>query len=66
MVALGTGAVATEDVVIWLFCPVDDRLGYRPKYPQARLWPSESITIGLLFALKGGPFRWLARALGSR
>ena len=32
---------------------------------QARLWPSELVTIGLLFALKGGSFRafyrWLAR-----
>ena len=35
------------------------------KHPQARLYPSELVTIGLLFALKGAPFRafyrWLKR-----
>lgn len=55
----------TEDFLIWLFCVVDDRLGSQRKHPQARLWPSELVTIGLLFALKGGSFRgfyrWLAR-----
>ena len=57
--------MATEDFLIWLFCVVDDRLGRRRKHPQARLWPSELVTIGLLFALKGCSFRsfyrWLAR-----
>jgi hypothetical protein len=57
--------VATEDFVISLFCLVDDRLGCRRKHPQAHLWPSELVTIGLLFALKGSSFRsfyrWLAR-----
>jgi hypothetical protein len=40
-------------------------MGKQPKHPQARLWPSELVTIGLLFALKGGYFRafyrWLQR-----
>jgi len=49
--------VATEDFLIWLFCLVDDRLGWRRKHPQAQLWPSELVTIGLLFGLKGGSFR---------
>lgn len=57
--------MATEDFLIWLFCVVDDRLGARRKHPQAHLWPSELVTIGLLFALKGSSFRgfyrWLAR-----
>jgi hypothetical protein len=57
--------VATVDFLISLFCLVDDRLGPQPKHPQAHLWPSELVTIGLLFALKGGSFRafyrWLAR-----
>jgi hypothetical protein len=57
--------VATQDFVIWLFCLVDDRLGPARRHPQARLWPSELVTIGLLFALKGGSFRgfyrWLER-----
>jgi hypothetical protein len=49
--------VATQDFVIRLFCLVDDRLAGRHKHPQAQLWPSELITIGLLFALKGCSFR---------
>jgi hypothetical protein len=57
--------VATEDFVIRLFCLVDDRLECRHKHPQAQLWPSELVTIGLLFALKGCSFRsfyrWLER-----
>ena len=57
--------VATQDFVIWLFCLVDDRLDCRHKHPQAQLWPSELVTIGLLFALKGSSFRsfyrWLER-----
>lgn len=57
--------MVTEDFLISLFCLVDDRMACRHKHPQARLWPSELITIGLLFALKGSSFRsfyrWLAR-----
>lgn len=57
--------MTTEDFLISLFCLVDDRLACRQKHPQARLWPSELITIGLLYALKGGSFRsfyrWLER-----
>ena len=57
--------MATQDFVIRLFCLVDDRLVCRHKHPQAQLWPSELVTIGLLFALKGSSFRsfyrWLAR-----
>ena len=51
--------------VISLFCLVDDRIGHLPKHPQAKLYPSELVTIGLLFALKGCSFRafyrWLSR-----
>src|SRR4029453_10892982 len=36
-----------------------------PKHPEARLWPSEVVTLGLLHALKGGGnrafYRWLTR-----
>ena len=57
--------MATDDFVIRLFCLVDDRLGCRQKHPQAQLWPSELVTIGLLFVLKGSSFRsfyrWLER-----
>jgi hypothetical protein len=48
-----------------LFCLVDDRIGHLSKHPQAYLYSSEMVTLGLLFALKGGPFRafyrWLKR-----
>jgi hypothetical protein len=40
-----------------------------PKHPQAKLYPSELVTIGILYALKGGKFkafyRWLKRDYGS-
>ena len=39
------------------FCAVDDGLGKLPKERNARLYPSEVVTIGILFALKGGHFR---------
>ena len=55
--------MTTVDFVISLFCLVDDRLGPRPKHSLAKLWPSELITIGLLFALKGSSFRAFYRLL---
>jgi hypothetical protein len=57
--------MTTEDFIIALFCLVDDRLGDLPKRSDARLYPSELVTIGLLAVLKGGYFRafyrWLKR-----
>ena len=57
--------MTTLDIIIHLFCLVDDRMKDQQKHPQALLYPSEVVTIGLLFALKGGHFRafyrWLAR-----
>lgn len=57
--------MTTEDIILHLFCYVDDRVKGEPKVPQAKLYPSEVVTIGLLFALKGGHFRafyrWLKR-----
>ena len=36
-----------------------------PKHPEAKLYPSEVITLALLFAIKGGEmqafYRWLTR-----
>lgn len=61
--------MTTEDFIIELFCWVDDQMGNIAKHPQAKLYPSEVVTIGLLFALKGGYFRafyrWLARDYGA-
>jgi len=57
--------MTTEDMIIHIFCAVDDQMGKVPKVPQAKLYPSEVVTIGVLFALKGGHFRafyrWLSR-----
>src|SRR5690349_24961432 len=57
--------MTTEDIIIRIFCAVDDQVGQEKKVPQAKLYPSEVITIGILFALKGGRFRafyrWLKR-----
>ena len=57
--------MTTEDFIISLFCLVDDRMGKPDKRSDAKLYPSELVTIGLLYALKGGYFRvfyrWLKR-----
>ena len=57
--------MTTEEIIILIFCAVDDGLGKLPKERNAHLYPSEVVTIGILFALKGGHFRafyrWLKR-----
>lgn len=57
--------MSTDDFIMALFMRVDERLRHLPKHPQANLHPSELVTLGLLFALKGvGPrafYRWLSR-----
>jgi hypothetical protein len=51
------------DFIIELFSRIDDALSGVPKHSQAKLYPSEVVTIALLFALKGGGsrafYRWL-------
>ena len=58
----------TEDLILALFCRVDDALEGRAlnrKHSQAKLAPSEVVTLALLFALKGvgqrAFYRWLLR-----
>jgi hypothetical protein len=57
--------MSTEDFIIELCIRVDSMMGDVPKHPQANLYPSEIVTLALLFALKGvGPrpfYRWLTR-----
>src|SRR5260221_11780997 len=57
--------MTTEEIIILIFCAVDDGLGIVPKERNAKLYASEVVTIGILFALKGGRFRafyrWLKR-----
>ena len=55
----------TEDFIIELFCCVDDKMLDAGKHTQAALYPSEVVTLALLFALKGvgnrAFYRWLKR-----
>src|SRR5512136_2475216 len=57
--------MTTEDFITELFYRVDNRLKGVAKHSQAKLYPSEVVTIALLFALKGGHgrafYRWLSR-----
>ena len=51
--------MTTLDFITALFCQVDEQMRAIPKHPDARLWPSEVVTLGLLHALKGGGHRAL-------
>jgi hypothetical protein len=57
--------MTTIDFITALFYEVDEQLRAIPKHPEAHLWPSEIVTLGLLHALKGGGnrafYRWLTR-----
>jgi hypothetical protein len=53
----------TEDFIIELFCRIDDTLADVTKHSQANLYPSEVVTLAILFTLKGGRgrayYRWV-------
>ncbi len=55
--------MSTDDFIIHLFDRVDTVMADVPKHPEAHLYPSEIVTLALLFACKGvGPrafYRWL-------
>src|ERR671923_99284 len=57
--------MTTVDFITALFSEVDEQLRAMPTHPDAHLWPSEVVMLGLLHALKGvgnRPFyRWLTR-----
>jgi hypothetical protein len=55
----------TDEIIIRLFCMVDDQLGLVNKRSDAHLYVSEIVTIGLLFSLKGGRFRAFYRWLNA-
>ena len=61
--------MTTEDIIVHIFYLVATTMPEIPRHPQARLYPSELVTIGILFALKGGYFRafyrWLKRDYGT-
>lgn len=55
--------MSTDDFIIHLFDRVDTVMADVPKHPDAHLYPSEIVTLALLFALKGTGtrafYRWL-------
>jgi hypothetical protein len=57
--------MTTQDFLIALFCAVDQEMLDVPKHPDAKRYPSEVVTLALLFAIKGGGTRafsrWLTR-----
>jgi len=57
--------MTTVEFIITLFCQVEDHMQGLPKHPQATLWPSEVVTLGMLHALKGVSnrafYRWLTK-----
>ena len=59
----------TVECITALFYEVDEQLGTIPTHPEAHLWPSEIVTLGLLHALKGvgnRPFyRWADARLSA-
>jgi hypothetical protein len=61
--------MTTEDIIIHIFYLVAVSLPDIQRHPQAKLYPSELVTIGILFSLKGGYFRafyrWLERDYGD-
>lgn len=61
--------MTTEDIIVHIFYHVATAMPDLPRHPQAKLYPSELVTIGVLFALKGGHFRafyrWLKRDYGT-
>lgn len=57
--------MTTEDFIIELFVRIDDAMKGIRKHSQANLYPSEVVTLGILFSLKGvgtrAFYRWLKR-----
>ena len=55
--------MSTVELITALFYEVDEQLRALPTHPEAHLWPSEMVTLGLLHALKGvgnrALYRWL-------
>jgi hypothetical protein len=59
--------MSTTDFITELFCRVDDAMLGVAKHSQSKLYPSEIVTLGVLFALKGvgerAFYRWVWRDL---
>jgi len=52
-----------EDLITELFCRIDDAMPDVKKHPKAILYPSEIVTLTMLFAIKGvgnrAFYRWI-------
>ena len=61
--------MTADDIILHIFYLVATTMPDKPRHSQAKLYPSELVTIGILFALKGGYFRayyrWLIRDYGT-
>ena len=61
--------MSIEDFIIELFCRIDDSMYGVKKHSQANLYPSEIVTLGFLFAVKGvgdrAFYRWVKRDLSD-
>jgi hypothetical protein len=61
--------MTTEDFIIDLFCRIDDRMKGVPSHSQSAFLPSELVTMGMLFAIKGvgqrAFYRWIKRDYGD-
>jgi hypothetical protein len=57
--------MSTLDFITELYCRVDEAMTDVPKHSQSKLYPSEIVTLGILFTLKGvgnrAFYRWLKR-----
>ncbi len=57
--------MTTEDFITDLFDRVDTQMYTIPKHSHAHLYPSEVVTLALLFAIKGvgtrAFYRWIVR-----
>jgi hypothetical protein len=55
--------MSTVDFITELFRGVDEAMRDVPKHSQAHLYPSEIVTLGILFAMKGvgnrAFYRWI-------
>jgi hypothetical protein len=59
----GARRMTTQDFSIALFYAVAQEMLEVPKHPDAKLYPSEVVTLALLFAVKGGGIRAFDRWL---
>lgn len=59
--------MTAAEFTLTLFCRVDDTLSDVASHPLAHLHPSEVVTLGVLYALRGGTgrafYRWLKKEL---